>query len=157
MKSVILKSIFKNYAESKVKILRIASHIDVIIEATLDSEYGENLDNTDGFSDNLANRQIATIRTLSPDEHKENSGIVIEIFAEGRVSVTAFRRQDGDEELRHSEERTLYFSPQEEATSVAARTLSVIVDINENDVAEAFNKFVHNATKEINRYPNPSK
>lgn len=153
MNEDILSKVFENYIGNKAKVGEVASHVDAVVKAAMDSPFGEQIENMDGFSATPSDRQISTIRTRTADESGQSSDVIIEVFAEGRAVVTASRYDGVDMELQHREERTLYFSPEDHASGIAGRVLSAIVDINENDVAEAFQKFTRSATQEIGSHP----
>ncbi|MCD1624333.1 hypothetical protein K7H93_15695 [Citromicrobium bathyomarinum] len=131
----------------------IANHLDSFFAEALNSEQGRGLENDDGFLLEAKGHQCSTLRTRVPDAHGISSEIVIDLFAEGRASVTATWYEGKTMDVGNREARDLYFSGSETASNVAGRVLSAMLDCRENEVAEEMRRFVEAKGRETGLEP----
>ncbi len=137
-----LSYIFDGYIKSVRQSHDISVRLGLFIVALLSSEFGSDLENQDGFSGDETERRITTVRTKNADAFDVVSEIVIEIFAEGRVRVSANWRSVSDENAHGDEVRVLHFNSLECSDVIAGRVLSCLADFQENDVSGAIRKLL---------------
>ena len=155
MNDEVLSGIFENYILNQFRIQEISSHVDEVVKALLGSEFGSNLENSDGFTDAPANRQISTIRMCEPDRFGSKSEMIIEIFAEGRAQISAMYTED--DEIKDSEQRILHFHSQETPLQIAGRVASSMADFHNNEVAELFCNYAEKMAAEVKEAPGASR
>ena len=110
-KEKILSEVFESYLYNQKQILKASRYIQTVLTSVLSEEGNADLENEDDFLDIPADRQISTVRSKEPDAEGEMHQLHIELFAEGRASVTASRYKYMECSILHSEERE-FFSQQ---------------------------------------------
>lgn len=112
------------------------------LRTALASPEGDKIENADGFQNSSLYHQSSTLRTKHDDQHGSISEIVIDVYAEGRASVTTQWYRSVDLEPQNREVREIIFTNDESAASVAGRILAAIVNSPENDVDDYIRHFV---------------
>ncbi|KCZ89733.1 hypothetical protein [Hyphomonas jannaschiana] len=151
MGNEVLSGVFESYAQNQFRTQEVASHVDEVVKSFLGSEFGSNLENSDGFTDTPANRQVSTIRMKEPDKFGTMSEMVLEIFAEGRAQISAMYLED--DEIKDTEQRILHFHSHETPLQIAGRIASSMADFQNNEVAELFSRYAEKMIAEIKDAP----
>lgn len=137
-----LKETFRELTDSSNKARAIAHRVTAATKAVIASNFGSNLDNEDGFQTDVIGQLSSTIKTKNADSYGVSSELVIDIFPEGRARLIASWYENGSDEPGNRMEKILYFSGSDTPGNVAGRILAGIVCINDNQVAESFDRFV---------------
>ena len=130
-----LSDVFGGYIENQRFSNEVAAILNTAIRSFESSIEGQEFENADGFSNIQEARPISSIRSKSPDDYEASFDMVISIFSEGRVTITSAWYTGTELQLGEREERTLYFTPNEPAASVAGRIWSCMTDFSENSIS----------------------
>lgn len=151
MKDEVLSGVFENYVQSQSQVKDVSAQVDTVIKAFLDSEFGSNLENVDGFGAQPSNWEVSTIRMIEPDEYGSTSEIVIEIMAEGRARLEA--AYWADDAKQDSAVKILHFHSQETPSQIAGRVASAMATFSNNEISNQFDSFAKSAVAELNEAP----
>jgi len=145
-----LSEIFKCYREGQEKAANIAQQLQRIFADFRASEQGGNIENMDDFH-NLKGQipqdidhHVSALREQKPDPYGEISEIVLNVFAEGKITVESQRRQASDGALIEQATKALHFAFDEPEDRIAGRVLSALVDSTQNVIADYFGDFLNN-------------
>lgn len=153
-----LRKIFDFHKQARAKAAGIASKLDLVLGDFLNSPEATGIENIDGFrsSDGTIkpdlDHQVSTVREAT-EEYPEYSELVIDVFAEGRITVLSQRRDRKSREIIEPHSRTLYFTPDEPNESVTGRVMSAIADSRENEIANRFTRYLHSASLDTGPAP----
>ena len=154
-----LRRIFEFHEMGQAKAGHIASTLDQVFSHFLKTPPARNLENRDGFrgQDGAVrldlDHHVSTLREAK-GEFDESSEMVIDVFAEGRITVLSQRRDRQSNGIVEPTVKTLYFRPDEASESVAARVMSAIADSRENEIADKFSSYLRSTRENPSPSPN---
>lgn len=152
MSDDLLREIFSNYHSNQAKVGEIAAYLQSAINGFLNSSSGQDYQ-ADPVEIKPSNRHSFVIESKQPDKDDTTSRMAVDVMAEGTVRVIASWAEQSSQVPDAVEKRYVHFTASEAPANIAAKALSAMSDMADNDLSFALRQFVETPEPEAGTSP----